>query len=171
MTDVKKVGFGGGCHWCTEAVFSSIIGAEKVEQGWIASQDSASSFSEAVLVHFDSKQIDLHTLINIHLHTHSSTSAHSMRHKYRSAIYCLDDTQCLSATHSLQSLQNEFDRPLVTQVLPFLTFKLNSEKYRDYYYSNPDKPFCQNYIDGKIATLLKQFSRHANAKAKRVVNQ
>jgi len=48
-----QIGLGGGCHWCTEGVFQSLVGIEEVKQGWIASVDDNSSFSESVLVTFD----------------------------------------------------------------------------------------------------------------------
>lgn len=78
---IQKIGLGGGCHWCTEAVFQSLIGIEKVEQGFIASTEEYNTFSEAVIVHFDSEVISAKTLIEIHLYTHKSTSQHSMRSK------------------------------------------------------------------------------------------
>jgi len=84
--ELTKVAFGGGCYWCTEAVFQSLIGVEKVAQGFISSEGKNDSFSEAVIVYFNEK-ITLKTLIEIHLHTHKSTKEHSMRTKYRSAIY------------------------------------------------------------------------------------
>ncbi len=171
MSSNNKIGFGGGCHWCTEAVFSSLLGVGKVEQGWIASSGDADSYSEAIVVHFNADQISLDTLIDIHLNTHSSTSAHAMRNKYRSAIYSFDDEQHQQACAALSRLQAEFDKPLITRVLPFKAFKSNQEKYLNYYYNNPDRPFCRNYVTGKIATVLKQFSRHANAKAFNVAGQ
>ena len=87
IVNTSKIGFGGGCHWCTEAVFQSLIGVEKVEQGFVASFNLHNELSEAVIVHFNHKRISLQTLIEIHLLTHSSTSDHAMRKKYRSAIY------------------------------------------------------------------------------------
>ena len=87
---MSKVGFGGGCHWCTEAVFQSLIGIDKVEQGWIASNGKYFNFSEGVIIHFDNNIIDLRLLITIHLYTHSSMANHAMRNKYRSAIYTFD---------------------------------------------------------------------------------
>ena len=166
MADIKKIGLGGGCHWCTEAVFSSVIGVTKVEQGWIASTHSDSPFSEAVLIHFDSQKIDLITLLNIHLHTHSSRSEHSMRYKYRSAIYTFDIAQTNQAHKALSQLQSQFKRPLITIVLPYGAFKINVEKYHNYYYQNPDRPFCQNYISGKIDLLIKQFPAFTRAEVK-----
>ena len=60
-----KIALGGGCHWCTEAVFQSLIGVHKVEQGFVASTDENTSFSEAVIVHFSPEAISLQTLIEI----------------------------------------------------------------------------------------------------------
>ena len=85
--NTQKIALGGGCHWCTEAVFQSLIGVERVEQGYVASTGNNNSFSEAVIVHFNTERISLKTLIEIHLHTHKSTSNHSLRERYRSAVY------------------------------------------------------------------------------------
>ncbi|RDX36878.1 peptide methionine sulfoxide reductase, partial [Kangiella sp. HD9-110m-PIT-SAG07] len=76
---LTQIGFGGGCHWCTETVFASLIGVVEVEQGWIASDGDADSFSEAVIVTFDPQQIPLKDLVQIHLLTHSSSSDHKFR--------------------------------------------------------------------------------------------
>jgi len=73
----KKIGFGGGCHWCTEAYFQSLKGVEEVEQGWISAVTPNEAFSEAVIVHYDEHVIALNILISIHLHTHASTKNHS----------------------------------------------------------------------------------------------
>jgi peptide-methionine (S)-S-oxide reductase len=61
--NLVKIGFGGGCHWCTESVFQSLKGVQKVEQGWIASTNENDSFSEAVLVYFDETTIDIKVLL------------------------------------------------------------------------------------------------------------
>ena len=75
---VKKIAFGGGCHWCTEAIFQSLRGVQKVEQGWISStHPGASTLSEAVIVHFETSLISLDTLIEVHLSTHNATSNHA----------------------------------------------------------------------------------------------
>jgi peptide-methionine (S)-S-oxide reductase len=155
---ITKIGFGGSCHWCTEAIFASLKGVKKVEQGWIASDVDDLSFSEAVIVEFDPNIISLAILIAIHLHTHSCTSTHRMRAKYRSAIYTFRDGQSAIAKQTIERLQPEFTRPIITQVIPFKRFRLNRQNYLDYYYSNPDKPFCQNIINPKLKILLQQFS-------------
>lgn len=78
-TASSKIGLGGGCHWCTEGVFESLLGVSKVNQGWIASSGKDSDFSEAVEVYFDPAVISLSDLIEIHLYTHASRSNHSMK--------------------------------------------------------------------------------------------
>ncbi len=89
---IDKIGFGGGCHWCTEAVFQSLMGVIKVEQGWI-SAEGTEDFHEAIILHFNSDIISLKKLIEVHLYTHNSTSNHSMRIKYRSAVYAFTEVQ------------------------------------------------------------------------------
>jgi len=155
---LEKIGFGGGCHWGTEAVFQSLKGVQKVEQGWISSSAPTDTFSEAVIVHYDKAEIELITLLQIHLHTHSSTSQHSMRKKYRSAIYTFSKLQEQSVLELMPILQQDFDQPLITKVLPFVDFKENKEQYQNYYYSNPQLAFCQTYIEPKLSFLKKRFS-------------
>ena len=154
--------FGTGCFWCTEAIFQSLNGVVKVEQGWIASDGDASSFSEGVIVHFNSDIISLETLIAVHLHTHSCTSKHKMRSKYRSAVYTFSNDQGELCKEAIVTLQNDFDNAIITEIIPFKNFKLNQETYLNYYYSNPEKPFCENVVSHKLRLLLQHFSNNVN---------
>jgi len=155
-----KIGFGGGCHWCTEAVFQQLKGVAKVEQGWIASSDEHQDFSEAVLVHFDPLVIDLASLIAIHSYTHSCTSNHALRGKYRSAIYSFTQSQYTESQNILTTLQGEFEKPILTKVLPFINFKENKEQYQNYYQKNSENSFCKSYIHPKFRILMQKFSKH-----------
>lgn len=161
MNMLSKIGFGGGCHWCTEAVFQSLIGVENVEQGWIASEDLNDTFSEAVIVTFNPEAISLETLTDIHLHTHKSTSNHSMRSKYRSAIYYFEEFQKVDLKSIITQLQSDFDTPIITQILPFKVFKPSREAITNYYYNNPQKPFCEQFINPKLKLILHKFSKYA----------
>ncbi|WP_298766745.1 peptide-methionine (S)-S-oxide reductase [uncultured Polaribacter sp.] len=159
--ELTKIAFGGGCHWCTEAVFESLKGVNKVNQGWVASTNKNKTFSEAVIVSFYADKIDLKTLIEIHLLTHKSTSNHSMRKKYRSAIYYFSNAQKLASEKIINQLQNNlFDKKIVTQVLPFQQFKPSAVAFQNYYQANPNKPFCKNYINPKLKLLLQKFAFH-----------
>lgn len=154
----ERVGFGGGCHWCTEAVFQALRGVNRVDQGWIASTGPDSAFSEAVIVWFEPSIISLETLIEIHLRTHACTSDHALRGKYRSAAYVVGEHQGRLARAALASLQNAFEEPLVTRVLPLSDFRPSDERFRNYYTKDPSRPFCQAYIDPKLLLLKKTYA-------------
>jgi peptide-methionine (S)-S-oxide reductase len=159
---MQKVAFGGGCHWCTEAIFQSLKGVNRVEQGWVSSTlPEAIIESEAVIVHFDEKEISLDILTEIHLFTHNATSNHNFRKKYRSAMYTFSDKQHKEAQEILKEKQKLFKKPLVTKAYPFGKFKLNDEVYLNYYHSNPQKPFCKTRIEPKLKLLIEKFSDYS----------
>ena len=160
MGAYQKVALGGGCHWCTEAVFQSLKGVSDVQQGFVASADENSSFSEAVIVYFDTKNITLKTLVEIHLYTHKSTCNHSMREKYRSAVYWFSEFQKEEVRTVLNMLQKDFDKQLITKVLPFKMFKASRDEITNYYFSNTEKPFCKTFINPKLKLLLDKFSKN-----------
>ena len=161
-TAPSKLGLGGGCHWCTEGVFESLIGVTKVNQGWIASNGEHSGFSEAIEVYFEPAIISLSDLIEIHLYTHASRSNHSMRTKYRSAIYVYDNIQLKQTLHILDVFRTDFDEAIITQVYAFKSFRKNIIELQNYFYSAPQRPFCQTYIQPKLELLLTRFNRHVD---------
>ena len=153
----RKIGFGGSCHWCTEAVFQSLKGVEKVEQGWISAEEAA-DFHEAVIVHYNDKIIPLKVLVEVHLRTHNSSSNHSMRRKYRSAVYTFSNEQKDEVDRILNILQDHFTQPLITKTYGFKRFRTSAAAFQNYYSKNPDKPFCKSYIDPKLKLLLDRFT-------------
>lgn len=156
--EVRRIGFGGGCHWCTEAVFSALRGVVSMEQGFIRADAPDDSFSEAVVLTFRPEKISLGSLIEVHLRTHASTSNHSMRQKYRSAVYVMDEAQAEAAQRVLTDVGPGFDAPLVTRILNFRTFRVSDERFQRYAEKNAGGPFCTTYIDPKLALLRKEFS-------------
>ncbi len=157
MTQYTHIGLGGGCHWCTEAVYDSLIGIRSVKQGWISAEEPDDQFSEAVLIEFNEAEISLQTIIDIHLQTHSATSNHSMRKKYRSAVYVMNEDDYNRVEGILASLQKSFKKQLITRCLRFEKFKSSDKQYHNYYEKNPSKPFCQVFIQPKLNMLLKQY--------------
>lgn len=160
MKTSTKIALGGGCHWCTEAVFQALKGVNKVEQGYVASSEENNWFSEAVIVHFNEHMIPLEVLVEIHLHTHKSTSNHSMRDKYRSAVYTFSEEQKVQANFILEGFKNIFQDEIITRVLPFSEFKPSREAIQNYYKKNPEKPFCKQFINPKLKLLTNKFSRY-----------
>ncbi|GGF32869.1 peptide-methionine (S)-S-oxide reductase [Echinicola rosea] len=157
---LQQIGFGGGCHWCTEAVFQHLKGVHLVKQGWIANRAEQATFSEAVLVDYDPAIIPLSVLVEAHLITHSSTSLHGMRKKYRSAVYVLDSCQKMSVREIIKHLQPKFDKPLIVQTLDFGGFRDNEEHFKNYYLNKPEAPFCGQYIQPKLALLQERLGEY-----------
>ncbi|MFV8343477.1 peptide-methionine (S)-S-oxide reductase [Flavobacterium sp. XS2P39] len=158
---MNKIGFGGGCHWCTEAIFQAFHGVDRVEQGWIASVAPDDAFSEAVVVHFN-EEITLDTLIEVHLLTHSSSSAHSMREKYRSAVYYFDGGDNETIKRRILQLSSQNNLTYITRSLVFSRFRKNTENQLNYYLKNKEAPFCQTYISPKLALIRKKFGGQAH---------
>ena len=146
---MNKIGLGGGCHWCTEAVFQSVIGVQKVEQGYISSSKPYDSMSEAVIVYYN-EEVDLEQLLDIHLETHASTQLHSRRKEYRSAVYYFEESEKEVIEIVLNTLSQKHDKKYITTILPFITFKPSRKSIQNYYKTRPDAPFCKRYIKPKL---------------------
>ena len=153
----QMIGFGGGCHWCTEAVFQALRGVKQVDQGFISSSPPDDTWSEAVKVQFDPEVIGLAGLIDIHLHTHASSSQHSMRVKYRSAIYVNSLQQAHAAKAILSDMQDALSERLVTRVLPLVGFKSSELGRRAYFENNNGNQFCERYIEPKLQKLRDEY--------------
>jgi peptide-methionine (S)-S-oxide reductase len=150
-------GFGGGCHWCTEAVFQPIAGVKAVRQGFIKSDPPQEAWSEAVEVVFDPESVSLRDLLGVYLATHASAAAHRMRGKYRSAVYLLDPRQQRECEAMIRQYASETGTSFVTQSLMHRGFKPSDARFHNYYRADPDKPFCQAYIEPKLAKLRARY--------------
>ncbi|NEN23750.1 peptide-methionine (S)-S-oxide reductase [Cryomorpha ignava] len=164
MSPLLNIGLGGGCHWCTEGVFASLKGIEKVDQGWISATDLPEKLSEAIIIHFNPEIISLHDILEIHLLTHSSSSSHRMRQKYRSAVYVFGEDQYAKAGRILSHFGEMRHEKLVTELLYFHTFKKNIPEFTDYFFTRPDALFCKRYIHPKLTLLNEKFGGHLNLK-------
>ena len=142
-------------------MFQSLAGVERVQQGFIASDAPNDALSEAVLVDWDPERLPLDVLIEVHLRTHASTSLHSMRGKYRSALYVMDAAQADACLAALDRLQPGFEAPLITQVLPFRAFRASDARFRNYYATDPERPFCRTYIEPKLTMLRRRYGADA----------
>lgn len=158
---MAKAGFGGGCHWCTEGVFQALRGVAQVDQGFVQSDAPADVWSEGVVVTFDPSVIPLATLCEVHLRTHSATRARSPRSKYRSGIYIFEESQRAEAEDAIIRFANASGRQVHTLVLPFRGFRASDDRYRNYYRTDPSRPFCRRYIDPKLDLIRRHFSELA----------
>lgn len=164
-----RLGLGGSCHWCTEAIFASLDGVTEVTQGWLTTPDVPDKWFEGILLTADTDRLSMSDLIHIHLVTHSRSSQHALRARYLSAVYTFSDSQLIEASDIIDSLQREFDAPVLTQAVRFGAFTPSRETIQNYYYNNPEKPFCQLHINRHLQTLISQFGHTIDSEKRQII--
>lgn len=155
---MEKIGFGGGCHWCTEGVFQSLKGVLQVDQGFIQSEAPSDAWAEGVIVRFDPAIISLATLTEVHLRTHSANGSYSPDGRYRSAIYVFAADQHHETARVVAEFAQQSGGAARTKVLSLLGFKPSEARYQNYYRNDPGRPFCRRYIDPKLAYIRRHFA-------------
>jgi peptide-methionine (S)-S-oxide reductase len=163
----------GGCFWCAEAVFSSIIGIKQVEPGYTGGSNPNPTYrqvsagktghAEAVQLTFDPTVISFREILEIFFATHNPTTLNSqgpdVGTQYRSVIFYHTSEQKTVAEKVIEELDNKgvWDSPIVTQLEPFTAFYKAETYHKDYYMKNASQPYCQKIITPKIAKLQQRF--------------
>lgn len=166
--------FGGGCFWCTEAVFRRLKGVESVTPGYAGGSKPDPTYkevssghtghAEVIEVRFDPHTVSFEQLLNVFFATHNPTTLNQqgddIGEQYRSVIFYLNEEQRNTAEKFIASLEQEqvFDSPIVTQIQPLDKFYEAEDYHHEYYEKNKDKPYCQAVINPKIAKLRQKFS-------------
>jgi peptide methionine sulfoxide reductase msrA/msrB len=167
-----KATFGGGCFWCTEALFQQLAGVSKVESGYSGGElpdptyqqvcTGRTGHAEVVQITFDPTVISYADLLRIHLSTHNPTTPNQQGAdkgtQYRSIILTHDPEQETIAEQVIQEMAPAFDDAIVTEVQPFDVFYLAEDYHRDYYAGNPQKPYCTAVISPKLRRFRELFS-------------
>jgi len=165
--------FGGGCFWCTEAVFTKLKGIETVTSGYAGGKVANPSYfqvseeltghAEVVKLEFDPSTISYAQLLDIFWHVHDPTTLNQqgadVGTQYRSIILFTTEEQKLLAVSALAALKasNEFRSPIVTEIQPLDAFYTAEEYHQRYYERNEDQPYCQVVITPKVQKLLQKY--------------
>lgn len=166
--------FGGGCFWCTEAIFTRLKGVESVESGYAGGtvanptyeQVSAGNtgHAEAIKIEFNSELIKYSDLLNVFFATHDPTTLNrqgeDVGEQYRSAVFYTTNEQRDTAQKFIKQLETDeiYPDPIVTEVAPLNKFWPAESYHQRYYEQNQNKPYCQIVINPKIAKLRAKFS-------------
>ena len=164
---------GGGCFWCTEAVFQEIKGIEIVISGYSGGNvpgrptyreicSGLTGHSEVVQITFDANVITYEDILVIFMTTHDPTTLNRQGAdrgtQYRSVIYYHDDKQKEIAEIVLNELAKYYESPIVTELSKAVTFFEAEKEHQDFYKNNPDYGYCGFVIDPKLAKLRKLHS-------------
>jgi peptide-methionine (S)-S-oxide reductase len=174
MNNLEAAVFGGGCFWCTEAVFIRLKGVESVESGYAGGQTENPTYeqvssgdtghAEAIKIQFDPNVIQYADLLNVFFATHDPTTLNRQGNdvgtQYRSAVFYTTLEQKQAALQFIKQLQDDgiYDDPIMTEVTPLSKFWPAESYHRRYYDQNQNKPYCQFVINPKIAKLRAKFA-------------
>ncbi|GAA4268343.1 peptide-methionine (S)-S-oxide reductase MsrA [Hyunsoonleella aestuarii] len=165
---------GGGCFWCTEAVFQEVKGVEKVVSGYTGGNapgkptyrevcSGLTGHAEVVQITFDTNVISYEDILVIFMTTHDPTTLNRQGAdkgtQYRSVIYFHNNTQKEIAEIVAKEVAAYYENPIVTEISPLGTFYEAEDYHQDYYRNNQEQGYCSFVITPKLAKLRKL---HAN---------
>jgi peptide-methionine (S)-S-oxide reductase len=165
--------FGGGCFWCTEAVFDELRGVKSVVSGYAGGSTKNPTYeqvcgggtghAEVIKIDFDPTEIAFKDLLTVFFATHDPTTLNRQGNdvgtQYRSAIFYANEEQKREAEAFIKELNDSkvFGKPVVTTLEPLGEFYEAEDYHQKYYANNPYQPYCQYMIPPKLSKLHKQF--------------
>ena len=165
--------FGGGCFWCTEAVFQKLNGVNSVVSGYADGHIENPSYeqictgqsghAEVFQIDFDPELISFAELLEIFFNFHDPTTLNQQGAdrgtQYRSTILCHNEEQMIQAKNYISELNQskQWLNPIVTDVKLLDVFYAAEDYHQDYYQSNPDSGYCRVTIPPKIEKLYKKY--------------
>lgn len=166
--------FGGGCFWCTEAVFAMLKGVKKVEPGYAGGTAENPSYervssgttghAEVIRVTYDSGVISYDDLLIVFFGSHDPTTSNrqgaDVGEQYRSIILYSTDDEKAAAVRVLEDIQASLQdgTRVVTQIEPLGTFYPAEDYHKQYYANNTSAPYCQLVIEPKLEKVRKRFA-------------
>ena len=161
---------GGGCFWCTEAVFQEVKGVEKVVSGYSGGNapghptyreicSGLTGHAELIQITFDADVISSEDILVIFMTTHDPTTLNKQGAdrgtQYRSVIYYHNELQKEIAEIVSKEVTPYYEDPIVTEISPLAVFYEAEKEHQDYYRNNQSQGYCSFVINPKLAKLRK----------------
>ncbi|MFN0729753.1 peptide-methionine (S)-S-oxide reductase MsrA [Polaribacter gochangensis] len=159
---------GGGCFWCTEAVFQEVKGVEKVVSGYSGGTvpgkptyreicSGLTGHAEVIEITFNATIISFAEILIIFMTTHDPTTLNQQGAdrgtQYRSVIFYQNETQKEVAYEVLTQLSEVYENNIVTEISPFSIFYEADSEHQNYYRENKEQGYCSYVITPKLNTL------------------
>ncbi len=170
----KTTVFGGGCFWCTEAVFQMLKGVSKVESGYAGGEKENPSYeqvsagstghAEVIRITYDPAVITYEDLLTVFFGSHDPTTLNRQGNdvgtQYRSVIFYMDEAEKAAAEKISKDIQESLTdgSRVVTQILPYMNFFPAEQYHANYFEMNNDAPYCQLIIEPKVEKVRKRFA-------------
>lgn len=173
MNNLKVATVGGGCFWCTEAVFQEVKGVEKVISGYAGGNapgkptyreicSGLTGHAEVIQITFDADIISYQDILVIFMTTHDPTTLNRQGAdrgtQYRSVIFYHDENQHRIAKEILSQLEPYFNDKIVTEISELPIFYVAEQEHQDFYKNNIGYGYCTYVIEPKLSKLRKLHS-------------
>jgi len=173
MNNLQVATVGGGCFWCTEAVFQEVKGVEKVISGYAGGNapgkptyreicSGLTGHAEVIQITFDAGVISYQDILVIFMTTHDPTTLNRQGAdrgtQYRSVIFYHDENQHRIAKEVLSQLQPYFNDKIVTEISELPIFYEAEQEHQDFYKNNIGYGYCTYVIEPKLSKLRKLHS-------------
>jgi peptide-methionine (S)-S-oxide reductase len=156
--------FGGGCYWCTEAIYQMLPGVKSVQSGFAGgSKDNptyeevctgATGHAEVIEVEYDPSVITYEKLLHTFWEAHDPTTLNRQGPdsgtQYRSIILYKTPEEKATAEKSKAEAQKNFKDPIVTQIVPLKKFWKADDYHQNYFRTHPNQPYCRTIIRPKV---------------------
>ena len=168
---MKTLIFGGGCFWCTEAIFKYVSGVEDVVPGYIGGTTQNPTYEEVctgltghaelVEITYDSNLVSFKKLLEVFFKTHDPTTLNRQGNdvgtQYRSAIFYQNKNELNVAKEFISTLEssNVFSNKIVTTLEKKTEFFEAEDYHKKYFYNNPENIYCQMVVKPKVEKFLK----------------
>jgi peptide-methionine (S)-S-oxide reductase len=163
---------GGGCFWCTEAVFQQLKGVQAVESGYTGGQvvnpsyeqicEGTTGHAEVVRLTFDPVVVSFREILEVFFTIHDPTTLNRQGNdvgtQYRSVIYTHSLEQQDVAKHVISEMANVWDAPIVTELSPAETYYKAENYHQNYFRQNPMQGYCAFIVAPKVSKFRKTFS-------------
>ena len=172
---LQTITLGGGCFWCTEAVFERVRGVTQVQSGYCNGAllqptyeqvcTGRTGHNEVVRLTFDPAVISVQQLLEIFFAIHDPTTLNRQGNdvgtQYRSGIYFHTPEQQQMAQAMLAQLVQDrvFDAPLTTELQPEHNFWPAEDYHAQYYARNPNQGYCAAVVGPKVAKFRQTFAQ------------
>jgi len=168
----ELITLGGGCFWCTEAVFELVRGVLSVESGYCNGQTLNPSYEqvcsgrsghvEVIRVRFDPTQISLREILAIFFVVHDPTTLNRQGNdigtQYRSGIYFHSPAQEAVARAVIAEAQAAYRSPIVTELKPETNYSRAEDYHQHYFVNHPDQGYCAFVVAPKVEKFRKTFA-------------
>ena len=161
---------GGGCFWCTEAVFQMLPGVKTVTSGYAGGTKANPTYkevcagntghAEVIQIKYDPKVVSYKKVLETFWEAHDPTTMNRQGPdagtQYRSIILYNSEAQRVAAEKSKAEAQQHFRQPIVTEIVPLRQFYPAEDYHQDYYRANPNQPYCRAVIAPKVEKFEKK---------------